>query len=91
MLQNNHINNIFAEVITIRILVLPRQNPQQLLTAEVNFEGCGVNSVGGSFCWNYATDTFYSNYVGDTVRCNYAVALTVSILIMQLSFSVITM
>ena len=27
-----------------------------------------VNSVGGSFCWNYATDTFYSNYAGANVR-----------------------
>ena len=31
-----------------------------------------VNSAGGSFCWNYATDTFYSNYAGTNVCCNYA-------------------
>ena len=31
-----------------------------------------VNSAGGSFCWNYATDTFYSNYAGANVCCNYA-------------------
>ena len=30
-----------------------------------------VNSVGGSFFWNYATDTFYSNYAGANVYCNY--------------------
>ena len=30
-----------------------------------------VNSPGGSFCWNYATDTFYGNYAGD-VCCIYA-------------------
>ena len=29
-----------------------------------------VNSAGGSFCWNYATDTFYGNYAG--VCCIYA-------------------
>ena len=27
-----------------------------------------VNSAGGSFCWNYVTDTFYSNYAGDKVH-----------------------
>ena len=31
-----------------------------------------VNSAGGSFCWNYATDTFYSNYAGANVCCSYA-------------------
>ena len=29
-----------------------------------------VNSAGGSFCWNYVTDTFYSNYAGANVCCN---------------------
>ena len=31
-----------------------------------------VNSAGGSLCWNYATDTFYSNYAGTNACCNYA-------------------
>ena len=31
-----------------------------------------VNSAGGSFCWNYETDTLYSNYAGDNVCCIYA-------------------
>ena len=31
-----------------------------------------VNSAGASFCWNYATNTFYSNYAGANVCCNYA-------------------
>ena len=31
-----------------------------------------VNSAGGSFCWNYATDTFYDNCAGDNVFCVYA-------------------
>ena len=31
-----------------------------------------VNSAGGSFCWNYATDTFYGNYTGDNICCIYA-------------------
>ena len=38
MLGNNHLGNIFAEVITIK--TLPWQNPRQLPTAEVNFESC---------------------------------------------------
>ena len=29
-----------------------------------------VNSAGGSFCWNYATDTFYNNYTGANACCN---------------------
>ena len=28
---------------------------------------CLVNFAGGSFCWNYAIDTFYGNYAGDNV------------------------
>ena len=31
-----------------------------------------VNSAGDSFCWNYATDTFYGNYVSDNVCCIFA-------------------
>ena len=31
-----------------------------------------LNYVGGSFCWNYATHAFYSNYVGDNVWYDYA-------------------
>ena len=31
-----------------------------------------VNSAGGSFGSNYATDTFYGNYAGDNVCCIYA-------------------
>ena len=42
-------------------------------------EGSVVNSAGGSFCWNYATNTFYCNYAVDVCRnmqvlrfyCNY--------------------
>ena len=30
-----------------------------------------LNSAGGSFCWNYATDTFYTNDTGANVCCNY--------------------
>ena len=29
-----------------------------------------VNSASGSSCWNYATDTFYSNCAGTKVCCN---------------------
>ena len=31
-----------------------------------------VNSAGGSFCWNYGTDTSYDSYTGDNVCCIYA-------------------
>ena len=32
-----------------------------------------VNSVTDSFCWNYATDTFYSNLMQNLrFYCNYA-------------------
>ena len=31
-----------------------------------------VNSTGGSFWWNYATDTCYDNYAGDNICCIYA-------------------
>ena len=31
-----------------------------------------VNFTGGSFCLNYATDTFYGNYACDNMRCIYA-------------------
>ena len=31
-----------------------------------------VNAAGGSFCWNYVTDTFYINYEGAIICCNYA-------------------
>ena len=31
-----------------------------------------VNFAGGSFCWNYATGTFYSNDADANIRCNYA-------------------
>ena len=30
-----------------------------------------VNYAGGSFCWNYATDT-YNNYADANICCNYA-------------------
>ena len=31
-----------------------------------------VNSAGGSFCWNYAIDTFYGTDAGDNVCWIYA-------------------
>ena len=36
-----------------------------------------VNSAGGSFCWNYATDTCDGNYAGDNVCCIYTCFVTV--------------
>ena len=47
-----------------------------------------VNSVGGSFCWNYATDTFYGNYASDNVCCIFAgfeVVLSVTGMLVDLS------
>ena len=31
-----------------------------------------VNSAGGSFCWNYATDAFYGSYASDNIYCIFA-------------------
>ena len=31
-----------------------------------------VNFASGSFCWNYATDSFYSNDTDANIPCNYA-------------------
>ena len=31
-----------------------------------------VNSAGDSFCWDYATHTFYGNYASDKVCCIFA-------------------
>ena len=55
-----------------------------------------VNSAGGSFCWNYETDTCYGNYAGDNICCIYEgfkVVLSVtgmlvdpSVAIMQVTF-----
>ena len=46
-----------------------------------------INSVGDSFCCNYATDTFDGNYAGD-VCCIYAgfkVVLSVTVMLVDLS------
>ena len=46
-----------------------------------------VNSAGGSFCWNYATDTFYSKYAGANILqlcrflCSIVVMLVVTVLV----------
>ena len=51
-----------------------------------------VNSAGSTFCWNYATDTFHGNYVGENLCCIYAtfeVVLSVTVMLMDLS--VVTM
>ena len=57
-----------------------------------------VNSAGDSFCWNYATDTFYSNYTGAGANihllqlcrfwgCIAIMQMTVSVAITQLEIS----
>ena len=53
-----------------------------------------ANSAGGSFCWNYGTDTFYGNYAGGNfllhTLVDYSVAVmqvTVSVAVMQLEVS----
>ena len=49
-----------------------------------------VISAGGSFCWNYTTDTFYANYAGD-VCCIYAgfeVVLSVTSILVDLSVAI---
>ena len=50
-----------------------------------------VNSAGGSFCQNYATDTFYGNYVRDNVCCIYEgfeVVLFVTRMLVDLSVAI---
>ena len=50
-----------------------------------------VNSAGGSFRWNYATDTCYGNYPGDNVCCIYAgfeLALSVTGMLVDLSVEI---
>ena len=43
-----------------------------------------VNSVGGSFCWNYATDTFFSNYAGANVQlCRFWGSVTFMLVILS--------
>ena len=51
-----------------------------------------VNSACGSFCWSYATDTFYGNYAGDKVCCIYPafeVVLFVTGMLLDLSVAII--
>ena len=57
-----------------------------------------ANSAGGSFCWNYGTDTFYGNYAGGNfllhTLVDYSVAVmlvTVSVAVMQLEVSAVLM
>ena len=54
-----------------------------------------VNSVGCSFCWNFATDTFYRNYESDNVSCKFRgsiaimqVVLLVTVMLVNLSVTV---
>ena len=51
-----------------------------------------VKSAGGSFCWNYATDTFYGNYASDNVCCIFAsfeAVLSVTIMLVDLSVAIV--
>ena len=50
-----------------------------------------VNSAGDSFCWNYATDTFYGNYTSDNVCCIFAgfeVVRSVTCMLVDLSVTI---
>ena len=61
-------------------------------------KGSVVNFAGGSFCWNYGTDTLYGNYTGDNVCYIYAdfcyiyadfeVALSVTGMLVELSVAI---
>ena len=51
-----------------------------------------VNSADGSFCWNYATDTFYGNYAGfEVAPFVTGTFLDLSVAIMQVTVSVAVM
>ena len=45
------------------------------------------NSAAGSFCWNYATGTFYDSYASDNVCCIFA-GLVLYVTGMLVNFSV---
>ena len=61
------------------------------LTPFLQMRDSAVNSACGSFCWNYAIDTSYANYTGDTVCCIYAgfeVVLFVTGMLVDLSVAI---
>ena len=46
-----------------------------------------VNSAGGSFCWNYVTDTFYGNYARENacgIFVGFEVVLSVTGILVDL-------
>ena len=50
-----------------------------------------VNSAGGSFCWNYAADTFYRNYKSDNacyIFAGFEVVLSVTCILVDLSVTI---
>ena len=51
-----------------------------------------VNSAGGSFSWNYATESFYGSYAGDNVCCicaGFEVVLSVTGMLVDLTVAIV--
>ena len=48
------------------------QKESQTGTISASQSFCSQFCTGGSFSWNYGTETFYGNYVGDNNCCIYA-------------------
>ena len=50
-----------------------------------------VNSAGGTFCLNHATNTFYGNYASGNVCCifvGFEVVLAVTFMLVDLSVTI---
>ena len=63
-------------------------------TISANESFCSQFSAGGSYRWNYGTDTFYSHYAGDNNCCIYAgfeVVLSVTGMLVDLSVAIMQM
>ena len=55
---------------------------------------CSQFCTGGSFCWNYGTDTFYGNYAGDNNCCicaAFEVVLSVTSMLVDRSVTIMQM
>ena len=65
------------------------QKESQTGTISASQSFCSQFCTGGSFSWNYGTETFYGNYVGDNNCCIYAgfeVVLSVTGMLVNLCY-----
>ena len=67
------------------------QKESQTGTISASQSFCSQFCTGGSFCWNYGTDTFYGNYAGDNNCCicaAFEVVLSVTSMLVDLSVTI---